>query len=50
MILSAIALGAGIAKGLLGAANRWSERNDKIESRKRQQQQQETERSNHKPH
>lgn len=46
MILSAIALGAGIAKGLLGAANRWSERNDKIESLKRQQQQLETERSN----
>ena len=46
MILSAIALGVGITKGLLGAANRWSERNDKIEALERQKQQLKIEQDN----
>lgn len=46
MILSAIALGVGITKGVLGAANRWSERRDKIEALERQKQQLKTEQDN----
>lgn len=46
MILSAISLGIGITKGLLSAANRWSERNDKIEALGNQKKKIEAERDN----
>jgi hypothetical protein len=46
MILSAISLGIGITKGILSVANRWSERQDKIDSLNDQTKQLKTERNN----